>query len=204
MGRSCRGECGWDDRVGGLGAGRPPLPIFAHVERLIAQGELISRTIQRMAAQIAESFTEGPWVLVGIQARGYAFAQRLQKDLETLLGQPVPLGGLDVTFYRDDIGRSARLKVPYPSQLPFSIEGTSIWLIDDVLWTGRTVRAALEALRDLGRPARVRLAVLVDRRGHRELPIAADCVGYIIDTTPQEKVLVRLDSDPPYIVVRYD
>lgn len=157
-----------------------------------------------MAAQIAESFTEGPWVLVGIQARGYTFAQRLQKDLETLLGQPVPLGGLDITFYRDDIGRSARLKVPYPSQLPFSVEGASIWLIDDVLWTGRTVRAALEALRDLGRPARVRLAVLVDRRGHRELPIAPDCVGYTIDTTPREKVLVRLDSDPPHIMVRYE
>jgi pyrimidine operon attenuation protein/uracil phosphoribosyltransferase len=88
-------------------------------------------------------------------------------------------GGLDVTFYRDDIGRSAQLKVPHPSQLPFSVEGASIWLIDDVLWTGRTVRAALEALRDLGRPARVRLAVLVDRRGHRELPIVAELRGLL-------------------------
>jgi pyrimidine operon attenuation protein/uracil phosphoribosyltransferase len=173
------------------------------VERVVAQGELIGRTIQRMAAQIAESFVEGSWVLVGIQARGYAFAQRLQKALEELLGRAVPLGGLDVTFYRDDIGRSAQLKVPHPSQLPFSVEGASIWLIDDVLWTGRTVRAALEALRDLGRPARVRLAVLVDRRGHRELPIVPDCVGYSIDTTPQEKVLVRIDNDPPMILVRY-
>ncbi len=173
------------------------------VERVIAQGALISRTIKRIAAQIAESFAERSWVLVGIQARGYAFAQRLQKELQELLSQPTPLGGLDVTFYRDDIGRSAQLKVPHPSQLPFSVEGASIWLIDDVLWTGRTVRAALEALRDLGRPARVRLAVLVDRRGHRELPIAPDCVGYTIDTTPNEKVLVRLDQDPPIILIRY-
>ncbi len=173
------------------------------MERVIAQGELIGRTIQRMAAQVAESFAERSWVLVGIQARGYAFALRIQKALTELLHQAVPLGGLDVTFYRDDIGRSAQLKVPHPSQLPFSIEGASIWLIDDVLWTGRTVRAALEALREVGRPACVRLAVLVDRRGHRELPIAPDCVGYTIDTTPNEKVLVRLDQEPPIILVRY-
>jgi len=173
------------------------------VERVLAQGELISRTIQRMAAQVAESFAERFWVLVGIQARGYAFARLIQKSLQDLLHQPVPLGGLDVTFYRDDIGRSARLKVPHPSQLPFSVEGAAIWLIDDVLWTGRTVRAALEALRDLGRPACVRLAVLVDRRGHRELPIAPDCVGYTIDTTSNEKVLVRLEQKPPVILVQY-
>jgi pyrimidine operon attenuation protein/uracil phosphoribosyltransferase len=173
------------------------------VERVIAQGERIELTIQRMAAEIAESFAEREWGLVGIPARGYAFAKRLHEALEALLHRSVPLGSLDVTFYRDDIGRSARLKVPHPSALPFPVEGASIWLIDDVLWTGRTVRAALEALRELGRPACVRLAALVDRRGHRELPIAPDCVGYVLETTPAEKVFVRLEADPPMIFVKY-
>ncbi len=171
--------------------------------RTVAEGERILLTIRRMAAQMAEGFADRDWVIVGIPARGYAFAQRLHKELEALLRREVALGSLDVTFYRDDIGRQAQLKVPYPSTLPFSIEGAAIWLVDDVLYTGRTVRSALEALRDVGRPAIVRLAVLVDRQGHRELPIAPDCVGYTIDTTPQEKVLVRLDQDPPTIKIVY-
>lgn len=171
--------------------------------RTVAEGARIWLTIRRMAAEIAESFAGRDWVVVGIPARGYAFAQRLHQELERFLGRSVALGSLDVTFYRDDIGRQARLKVPYPSSLPFSVEGAAIWLVDDVLYTGRTVRSALEALRDLGRPATVRLAVLVDRQGHRELPIAPDCVGYTIDTTPQEKVLVRLNEEPPTIQIVY-
>ena len=120
-----------------------------------------------------------PLALVGIHSRGAFMARRLRALIEELTGTPVPLGEVDISFYRDDVGvaaRSATQPIVHSSRIDFPLEDTTVVLVDDVLYTGRTARAAIEALFDYGRPARVQLAVLVDR-GHRELPIRPDYVG---------------------------
>lgn len=164
------------------------------VQRIVAEGEQIRLTLRRMAQQIIERYV--PDALIGIEPRGAAVAEVLYQRTQQLLGQELQYGTLDVTFWRDDLHQSPKLRIPRPAHLPFPIEGKRIWLIDDVLYTGRTVRAALDALRELGRPAEVRLAVLVERRGLRELPLAPDCTGFVLDTHPTEKVLVQLHPIP--------
>jgi pyrimidine operon attenuation protein/uracil phosphoribosyltransferase len=153
----------------------------------------VGRTIARMAAEIVENDGENV-MLVGIHTRGVPLADRLADTLEETSGSRPTVGSLDITLYRDDIGpwRPAHTQpVLKKTVLPISIEGTVIYLVDDVLYTGRTVRAALDTLLDYGRPRAIRLAVLVDR-GHRELPVAANVVGRVVVTSRREDVQVRL------------
>jgi len=130
-------------------------------------------------------------VLVGIQRRGVPLAERIAAGIREHEGVDLPVGALDITFYRDDLSLVAQQPVVKGTSLPFDLNGRTIILVDDVLYTGRTIRAAMDALMDFGRPAVVRLAVLVDR-GHRELPIRADHVGKNVPTSRQESVRVHL------------
>lgn len=153
----------------------------------------MARTVARMAAEILER-DGNSLMLVGIHTRGIPLADRLARALGEATGRKVPVGRLDITLYRDDVGpwRPAHQQpVLKKTELPDSIDDRIIYLVDDVLFTGRTIRAALDTLGDWGRPLAVRLAVLIDR-GHRELPIAADVVGKALDTTRDEDVQVRL------------
>ncbi|MGE0598748.1 MAG: bifunctional pyr operon transcriptional regulator/uracil phosphoribosyltransferase PyrR [Dehalococcoidia bacterium] len=152
----------------------------------------ISRTLRRLGHEIVESNrgTDG-LVLVGLLSRGYPLARRLAAAIQEFEGVMVPVGGLDIGLYRDDVTRRSTPPPVRPSEIPVSIDGKTVVLVDDVLFTGRSIRAALDALQDYGRPARVRLAVLIDR-GHRELPIRPDFVGKNIPTALIQKVQVRL------------
>lgn len=161
----------------------------------VLDGEGMERTITRMAAEIVER-DSGEIMLVGIHTRGIPLANRLAVRISIASGQQVPVGRLDITLYRDDVGpwRPAhRQPVLKETVLPKSIDDRVVYLVDDVLFTGRTIRAALGTLIDYGRPRAVRLAVLVDR-GHRELPIAADIVGKHVSTRRDEDVQVKLEE----------
>jgi pyrimidine operon attenuation protein / uracil phosphoribosyltransferase len=130
-------------------------------------------------------------VLVGIAARGDDLAKRLAAEIARIEGVEVAVGALDITFYRDDIGLRSEAPEVHETRIPFDITGAAVVLVDDVLFTGRTIRAALDALVDFGRPRSIQLAVLVDR-GHRELPIRPDYVGKNVPTRKDEDVIVRL------------
>ena len=154
----------------------------------------IRRTMQRLAHEIVErNGGVDHLVLVGVQRRGVTLAARLASFIEEFEGVRVPIGRLDVTLHRDDLASRGLRTAPQPSSLP-DIEGQHLVLVDDVLFTGRTVRAALDSLNDFGRPHLVRLAVLIDR-GHRELPIRADIVGKNIPTVRTDQVQVLLEED---------
>src|SRR5262249_3983110 len=143
-----------------------------------------------------------PLRLVGIRSRGYPIAGRLAEALRPEVGEEVPVGAVDITLYRDDLDQADRWPVLHGTEVPFGVDGAGLVLVDAVLFTGRPVRAALNAVCDLGRPARVRLAVLVDR-GHRELPIQPDVVGLTVTTDRDEHVRVRVTPvDPADEVVR--
>ena len=159
--------------------------------RVVMEADQIARACARMAHQILEA-NQGAdgLVLLGIPTRGVPLAHRLAKVMDEIEGVRVPVGALDVTMYRDDLRRQPTRAVGR-TDVPVEVEGSTVVLVDDVLYSGRTVRAALDALGDLGRPRVVRLAVLVDR-GHRELPIRADHVGRDIPTRTGEHVSVRL------------
>ena len=165
----------------------------------------LGRVLTRMASEIVErTASHGPVVLVGIQRRGVQLADRLAPLIETQLGQPLRRGVLDITLYRDDLQAIGQRPVVHQTKLPPDLDGTTVVIVDDVLFTGRTVRAALDEIADFGRPRRVLLAVLVDRGG-RELPIAADITGVTVTTTTGDhvKVLVRdLDGDDAVDLVR--
>jgi pyrimidine operon attenuation protein/uracil phosphoribosyltransferase len=155
----------------------------------------MQRTVARMGAEIIERDGDSV-MLVGIHTRGVPLADRLARHLRDATGRKVPVGRLDITLYRDDVGpwRPAHQQpVLKKTVLPDSIDDRVIYLVDDVLFTGRTIRAALDTLIDYGRPLAVRLAVLIDR-GHRELPIAADVVGKALDTNRDEDVQVRFSE----------
>lgn len=156
----------------------------------------VSRTIARMAHQIIEKTAvdgvDAPRVLlIGIPTRGTTLAKRLAANIKNFCGNEIPVGFLDITLYRDDLRAKPHRTLERTSMPPGGIDDALIILVDDVLFSGRTVRAALDALRDLGRPAAVQLAVLVDR-GHRELPLRADYVGKNIPTARREIVSVQL------------
>src|SRR5262245_47780356 len=167
-------------------------------ERVLLDADALQRTLHRIAHEIIEGNPDPASVaLVGIHTRGVALAHRLRRLIEEFTGVEVDLGAVDITFYRDDVhvrGREAPLH-PQPvvraTRLDFPLEGKTCVLVDDVLYTGRTIRAAVEALFDYGRPARVQLAVLADR-GHRELPIRPDYVGKNLPTSRSERVQVQL------------
>lgn len=152
----------------------------------------MARTLSRMAGEVVERCGgTGGLVLVGIQRRGVELAQRLARLIESATGAPVPLGKLDITLYRDDLSTIGPRPRVGETSLPVEIAGCTIVLVDDVLYSGRTVRAALDELADFGRPRRILLAVLVDRGG-RELPIQADIVGLGVTTTLNDRVDVAV------------
>ncbi len=155
----------------------------------------IDRALTRIVHEIVEQNKGGEGLaLVGVLRGGAHLAARLQGKLREIEGAEVALGRIDITLYRDDL--AGRLDQPQVrrTEVPFAVDGKRIVLVDDVLYTGRTVRAALDALMDLGRPSRIQLAVLIDR-GHRELPIRADFVGRNVPTSRKEQVEVRLAED---------
>lgn len=166
---------------------------FKDKARLMDSNDM-ARVLKRIAHEMVErnKGTEGI-VLVGIHRRGVYLAKRLQKLIEDSEGVKVPCGELDITLYRDDLTMVFEQPIVHSTRMPVDISGKNIFLVDDVLYTGRTVRAALEALIDLGRPASVGLAVIVDR-GHRELPIHADICGKIVPTSKMEIVEVRVEE----------
>ena len=149
------------------------------------------RTLVRIAHEIVEKNPEGAIALVGIHRRGALLAQRLHALTSELLDGAVPLGFVDISFYRDDIAIRPSAPIVHATQLEFPVDGRTIVIVDDVLYTGRTVRAAIDEVFDYGRPARVQLAVLVDR-GHRELPIRPDYVGKNLPTSQEQRVNVRV------------
>ena len=155
--------------------------------------ESIRRAIQRIAHEILEKSGAEPLVLIGIRTRGVVLAERLKKAIKDIEGLDVPMGVLDITLYRDDLTLSSAKPLVRQTQIDFDITDKRIVLVDDVFFTGRTIRAALDALTDFGRPAKMEVAVLVDR-GHRELPIRADFVGKNIPTAKHQNVKVLMQE----------
>jgi pyrimidine operon attenuation protein / uracil phosphoribosyltransferase len=178
-------------------------PVLREKIRIMSASE-IERTLIRLAHQIIEKNNGGQNLgLVGIQRRGVPLAQRLGALIGSIEKAPVDTGVLDISFYRDDLSTRDVRPVVAPGAIGFDIAGRDIILVDDVLYTGRTIRAALDALFDHGRPRRVQLLVLIDR-GHRELPIEASFVGRHVQTTSREIVEVKLrevDNDEQVILV---
>jgi pyrimidine operon attenuation protein/uracil phosphoribosyltransferase len=163
-----------------------------NIKKRLLDGARMNRAIRRMAIEIVEQ-NRGvdDLIIVGIRSRGVPIAERIAKEIELLEGAPVSFGILDITLYRDDLTTIAPQPVVKPSRLPEPIDDKVVVLVDDVLYTGRTVRAALDALIDFGRPKAVQLAVLIDR-GHRELPIHADVIGKKVPTDAHEVIKVKL------------
>ncbi len=161
-------------------------------ETIVLDGKGLAAAITRMAKSIhADHRAAASLAIVGIQSRGVPLAARLAKALRTASRKNVDVGSLDITLYRDDLSTVGTRPVLKATNIPFSIDGRPVILVDDVLYTGRTIRAALDELVDFGRPSRIALAVLIDR-GHRELPIQADYVGQTVETARADMVDVRL------------
>ncbi len=158
----------------------------------LMSSQAMAECLDRLADEIQSQATE-PVTLVGIRRRGVPLAERLATRLEARLGQAPEVGHLDISFHRDDLAQGTAQPRVGVTDIPFSIDDQVVYLVDDVLFTGRTVRSALDALLAIGRPSRVVLVVLVDR-GHRELPIQADLVGLSIETEMHDKVVVCLQE----------
>jgi pyrimidine operon attenuation protein/uracil phosphoribosyltransferase len=173
---------------------KPLMPLTREKAQLMSASE-IDRTLVRLAHEILEKTKNlDKLAFIGIRRRGVPLAQRLAKKIESLENRQVPTGILDITFYRDDLSTVDTKPVVNPTtEIPFEVAGLDIILMDDVLYTGRTIRAALDALFERGRPARVRLLVLIDR-GHRELPIEAAFIGRNVQTTDIEIIEVKLQE----------
>ena len=168
---------------------------------VILDSGAIQRALTRIAHEIAERNEQSAEVvLIGIPKGGVPLAQRLEKILAEIWGHPVPTGSLDVSMHRDDLDRRAAPNI-HPTEIPFDVNGKTVVLVDDVLFSGRTTRAAMDALNDFGRPKKIQLAVLIDR-GHRELPIKADFVGKNVPTAASEKVQVRLGEKDEVLLQR--
>ena len=164
-------------------------------DRVVLDRDDVRRTLVRISHEIVESNPQRRIALVGIHRRGAPLAARLRGLVGELTGEEIALGDLDISFYRDDVTRREAPVGPvvHASHLDFALEGATVVIVDDVLYTGRTVRAAIEALFDYGRPDRVQLAVLADR-GHRELPIRPEYVGKNLPTAPDERVNVHVEE----------
>ena len=178
---------------------------MAPTRTTVLDARAVARTLRRMADEIVELFdgTDNV-ILVGIQRRGVQLAERLGAMIAEREGVQVPRGALDITLYRDDLQTVGPRPVVGPTKLPWDLNGKRVVIVDDVLHTGRTVRAALDELADFGRPARIALAVLVDRGG-RELPIHADVVGKRVDVAASDRVDVlvsELDGSDSVVLVR--
>ena len=161
----------------------------------ILSSEEIRRTLTRLASQVVERSRDlSGLVILGIYTRGFPLAQQLARQIEVLEGVAVPVGGLDITFYRDDLDQIG-MRTPAKTDIPFDLTGKTVLLVDDVIYKGRTIRAALNAVNEYGRPSAIWLAVLVDR-GHREVPIHPDFTGKQLPTAKEEQVKVYLqDAD---------
>ena len=162
--------------------------------KVVMDAEAIERSLTRVAYQIVEK-NKGveDLVLIGIQKGGVLLAERLGRKISAIEGVPIPVGKLDITLYRDDIMKSGKQREIGKTDIPFSLNGKKVVIVDDVLFTGRTIRAAMDALMDFGRPKLIQLAVLIDR-GHREIPIRADFVGKNLPSSQSEEVLVKLSK----------
>lgn len=161
-------------------------------KKVLMDEDGIRRALVRISHEILEKNAGvAELALIGVRTRGVPLAKRIAANIEEIEGKKVPVGILDITLYRDDLSTIAQQPVVHSTEIAFDVTGKTLVLIDDVLYTGRTVRAALDALVDLGRPASIQLAVLVDR-GHRELPIRADFVGKNVPTSKQEVIHVAL------------
>lgn len=164
------------------------------IKSRVLDAEGIKRTIQRIAHEIVEK-NQGVenLVIIGIKSRGAYLAERIAKNIKEIEGKEVPVGALDITLYRDDLTEISDHPIVHSTEINFDITGKKIILVDDVLFTGRTIRCALDELIDFGRPSSIQLAVLIDR-GHRELPIRPDYIGKNIPTARKESVEVRLNE----------
>lgn len=161
-------------------------------KQVILDDQQVQLTMNRLAYQLIENHNDfSSTVLIGLQPRGIHVLERLKAILERITGHPVICGQLDITFYRDDFRRRERPLIPSATNIDFSIENKKVVLMDDVLYTGRTIRSGLDALLAFGRPTCVELLVLVDRRFQRDLPIQADYVGQPVDTLNSERVSVE-------------
>lgn len=161
-------------------------------KQVILDDQQVQLTMNRLAYQLIENHDQfSSTVLIGLQPRGIHVLERLKQILESVLGHSVTCGQLDITFYRDDFRRREKPIIPSATNIDFTIEGKHVVLIDDVLYTGRTIRSGLDALLAFGRPSSVELLVLVDRRFQRDLPIQADYVGKSVDTLDTERVSVE-------------
>lgn len=164
-------------------------------KKLILDSDLLDVTLSRLCQQLIENHREfEDSVILGLQPRGIYLAQIIQQKLKKLTRQEIPIGFLDATFHRDDFRRREIPVKANEVRIPFIIEGKKVILVDDVLYTGRTVRAALDAMIAFGRPAKVELLVLIDRKYNRDLPIAPDYVGKTVNTMSTQKVLVELEA----------
>lgn len=161
-------------------------------QQVILNKRHIDLTLKRLCYQLIESHNDfSNSIIIGLQPRGIHVATRLKKELETILGKEIVCGNLDITFYRDDFRRREKPLIPSVTNIDFVIEGKNIIIVDDVLFTGRTIRAGLDALLAFGRPARVELLAFIDRRFNRDLPIQADYIGKTVDTLTEERVSVE-------------
>lgn len=159
---------------------------------ILLDGQKFQITIQRLCRQLIENHNDfSKSVIIGIQPRGIYLAKRIAEELRKILpNQNIQQGDLDITFFRDDFRRRESPLLPNQTRIDFIVEGKKVIMIDDVLWTGRTIRAAMDAMLAFGRPAKVELLVLVDRRYQRDLPVAADYVGIAVDSIASQKVVV--------------
>jgi len=161
-------------------------------KQVILNAKHLELTLKRLSHELIESHNDfSDTVLVGLQPRGIHVVSRLKESLEEILGKKIVCGNLDITFYRDDFRRRERPLIPSITNIDFSIENKKVVLIDDVLYTGRTIRSGLDALLTFGRPSKVELLVIIDRRFSRDLPIQADYTGKTIDTLISERVSVE-------------
>ncbi|MFN8284535.1 MAG: bifunctional pyr operon transcriptional regulator/uracil phosphoribosyltransferase PyrR [Chitinophagales bacterium] len=163
-------------------------------EKPFLNGKQIQLTIERLSREVIESFDLTNTVIIGVQPRGSLLAKKVHAKIEQLTLQKIALGKIDTTFHRDDFrrGKSLNAKV---TEIDFPIENKNVLLVDDVLYTGRTIRAALDALMDYGRPTRIELLILIDRRFNRELPIQPDFTGKVIDTIENINIEVHWAKD---------
>ena len=173
-----------------------PFAKFVSMEKqVILDEQQVQLTMNRLAYQLIENHDDfSNTVLIGLQPRGIFVLERLKEILENIRGEKMTCGQLDITFYRDDFRRREKPLIPSTTNIDFTIEGKNVVLIDDVLYTGRTIRSGLDALMAFGRPIRVELMVLIDRRFQRDLPIQADYVGKAVDTLDSERVTVEWKS----------
>ena len=161
----------------------------------IMDNSAVQRAVRRISYEIIERNKGAEnLVLIGIQTKGVALAKSVAKKIKEIEGIDLPLGTLDITFYRDDLTMLTQHPVIKQSDIGFSVEDKKIILVDDVLYSGRTIRAAIEELFDMGRPAKIELAILIDR-GHRELPIRADYIGKDVPTSKKERINVEVDEN---------